>query len=135
MKLFDASAIITLCIERKFDQLMEGWTIDLAKYEIGNAIWKKAFLTKDLKPEEGLRALEAILDLIGEMDIWEIKDKVNVLKIAINEGITYYDASYLVAAIEGGFTLITEDKELLRVTKRYTKAIMADEIPDEVSRQ
>ncbi len=33
------------------------------------------------------------------------------------------------------FTLVTEDKELLRVTKRYTKAIVANEIPDKVSRQ
>ena len=126
--LFDASAIISLCMERKFDELLEGWTIELAKYEVGNAIWKHVFLKKELCLDDGLKALKGILDLIDEMKIWKVEDKVNALEIAANEGITYYDASYLIAAIEGGLTLVTEDKELAEVAKKYIKVVTVDEL-------
>ncbi len=38
MNLFDASAIINLCAEKKLDKLLEGWTLNLAFYELGNAV-------------------------------------------------------------------------------------------------
>ncbi len=126
--LFDASAIISMCMKRKFDELLDGWTIELAIYEVGNAIWKQIFLRRELNLDEGSRALKGILDLINEMRIWKIEDKISILKIAVNEGITYYDASYLVAAIEGGFALVTDDKTLSQVAKNYIQTISVDEL-------
>jgi len=126
--LFDVSAIISMCMKRKFNELLDGWTIELAMYEVGNAIWKQIFLRRELDLDEGLRALKGILDLINEMRIWKIEDKISILKIAVTEGITYYDASYLVAAIEGDFTLVTDDKKLFQVAKNYIQTISVDEL-------
>ena len=38
MNLYDSSAIINLCGETKIDKLLEGWTLNLAFYELGNAV-------------------------------------------------------------------------------------------------
>jgi len=46
MNLLDPSAIINLCGKKKIDKLLEGWTLNLAFYELGNAIWKKFTYTK-----------------------------------------------------------------------------------------
>ncbi len=46
MSLFDASAIINLCGKKKLDKLLEGWTLNLAFYEIVNAVWKQVYIYK-----------------------------------------------------------------------------------------
>jgi hypothetical protein len=38
--LFDSPAIIILVERNKLGKLLEGWTIDLAFYELGKAVWK-----------------------------------------------------------------------------------------------
>jgi predicted nucleic acid-binding protein len=41
------------------------------------------------------------------------------LRLAENEGLTFYDASYLQAAIDRGLTLVTEDTKLRRAAKKH----------------
>jgi hypothetical protein len=41
MNLFDSSSVIVLCGEKKLDKLLDGWTINMAYYELGNAVWKQ----------------------------------------------------------------------------------------------
>lgn len=47
MSLFDASAIINLCREKKFDKLLQGWTLNLAFYEIETLFGNKFMYIKD----------------------------------------------------------------------------------------
>ena len=51
MSLFDSSAIINLCGERKIDPLLEGKTLSLAFYEVGNAVWRQVHVHKSIKRE------------------------------------------------------------------------------------
>ena len=36
--LFDSSAIINLCGTKRVERLLDGWTLNLAIYELGNAV-------------------------------------------------------------------------------------------------
>lgn len=46
MMLFDSSAIINLCGQRKPDRLVEGYALNFALYEVGNAVWNRLVFTK-----------------------------------------------------------------------------------------
>ncbi len=51
-----------------------------------------------------------------------------VLESACREGLTFNDASYLVAALEGGHRLVTDDERLLKVAARHAKASRSSEL-------
>jgi hypothetical protein len=50
------------------------------------------------------------------------------LKIATEENLTYYDASYIQAATKNGFTIVTDDDKLLKKAKKYTEAITSQQV-------
>ena len=51
-----------------------------------------------------------------------------MLDVACKEGLTFYDASNLTAAAEGGHKLVTDDERLLRVAARLVKASRSTEL-------
>jgi len=129
MKLiFDSSSIINLCIERKTGDLLEGWTLNLAFYEMGDAVWKQVHIHKALTPEEGAKALDALVEVLRNMGEVRVEDASAVLNIAVKEGLTYYDASYIHAAIKHGATLVTDDKKLRSVAEKYVETITSEEL-------
>lgn len=128
MRLFDSSAIINLCAGEKLEPLLEGCTLSLTLYEIGNAVWKQAFIQKAITVEEAEIILDSLASIFWKMKKIEIKNPLEVLKVAINERITYYDASYLQAAIENNLTLVTDDHKLYKIGKKHVKTIKSDEV-------
>ena len=128
MNLFDPSAIINLCGERKIDQLIDGCTLDLAFYEVGNAVWKQVHVYKAITIEEGNTVLDSLTEVIKRLREIEVKNPLEILKIAVEEDLTYYDASYLDAAIKNGLTLVTDDKKLYAVGKKYVETLKSDEL-------
>ena len=38
-----------------------------------------------------------------------------VLKLSLDEGLTFYDSSYLVSAIESGYNFVTDDLKLYSI--------------------
>jgi len=112
MSLFDSSAIINLCGERKIDGLLKGKTLNLAFYEVGNAVWRQVHIQKAITREEGDTVLDSLMGVMERMGKIGVEKPLEVLKIAIGENLTYYDASYLQAAIENGLTLVTDDEKL-----------------------
>ena len=65
----DASAIINCVARGKAGELAECCTVELAKYEIGNYLWKRARLRRDLDSAFAARALDALLRLLENMRI------------------------------------------------------------------
>lgn len=112
-RIFDSSSIINLCVDRRVDRLHEGGTLGLAFYEVGNAVWKQVYQRKSLSLEEGEKALATLVEVLNSMKEVMVEDKVAVLNIAVERGLTYYDASFIRAAIENNSILITDD-EILR---------------------
>ena len=53
----------------------------------------------------------------------EIEDPQEILKIAVKENITFYDATYLYMAMKNSLTLVTDDEKLYITAKKYVKAI------------
>ena len=53
----------------------------------------------------------------------EIEDPQEILKIAVKENITFYDATYLYMAMKNSLTLVTDDEKLYITAKKYVKTI------------
>lgn len=128
MNLFDSSAIINLCGERRINQLLEGWTLNLAFYELGNAVWKQLYLYNAINTMEANTILDSLTEVFMKLKKPEKENSLEILKIAVKEGLTYYDAAYIQAAIENELTLVTDDEQLYRACKKYVKAVTSDEL-------
>jgi hypothetical protein len=50
--LFDSSAIFRAIKENKVDLLTGNYTLELARYELGNIVWKDYFLQEKISKEE-----------------------------------------------------------------------------------
>jgi len=47
---------------------------------------------------------------------------------SMKEGLTYYDASYIQAAVDNGLTLVTDDEQLYKTDRKYVKTITSNEL-------
>jgi predicted nucleic acid-binding protein len=122
--LFDASSILTLVRELRggaADKLLDGATISLAYYEVGNALWRECFLLKRISRGEAENLLKAMYAIIGQMRVTspESEDEGNaILDAACKFNITFYDSAYLAEADRSKSTLVTDDKKLATVAQK-----------------
>ncbi|MBC7131309.1 type II toxin-antitoxin system VapC family toxin [Candidatus Bathyarchaeota archaeon] len=130
MKLFDSSAIINLCAEKNLDPLLEGFTLNLALYELGNAVWKQVYIHNTITVEEANIILDSLAEVFGKMRKLKVEHPLETLKIAVEEKITYYDAAYLHTAVKNNLTLVTDDEKLYRIGKKYVKTVKSKEVSE-----
>jgi len=127
--LFDASAIIALAVKHGVGLLVDNYTVELAGYEIGNYLWKEIYLTKLLSRDD-LPTLEKIfLKILKEMNVirgWP--PSAEVVNIAGELNLTYYDAAYIHQAKKLGLTLITEDTKLKEKAKKIIEVMETEDI-------
>jgi len=109
-------------------QLIEGWTINLTFYELGNAVWKQVYAYKTNDENETNKLLDALTEVFMRLRKPEKENSLEILKIALKEGLTYYDAAYIQAAIENKLAQVTDDKQLLEVGKKYVRVLTSYEI-------
>ena len=109
--IFDASSIFVAIKSKKLSVLKNGATTPLARYELGNAVWKEVFLHKTLSVEEGLRLLRVLMKAIDNLEVRE-PDIAGTLEIACKYGITFYDASYVQLAIDSSDVLVSDVSNL-----------------------
>ncbi|HDD40334.1 MAG TPA: PIN domain-containing protein [Nitrososphaeria archaeon] len=126
--LYDSSAIINLCGEGKTERLLEGWTLNLAFYELGNAVWKQARIHRRITLEEAYLILDTLTEVFRRLRKPEEEAPLRTLEMAVREDLTYYDAAYISAAIEKGLILVTDDERLYEVGRRYVKTLKSDEL-------
>jgi len=125
--LLDASAIINICSREEIEKI-EGYTSNLAIYEVGNAIWKQVYQRRKISIEEAIIVLEVLYEIFENLKKLEMDYTKEVLKIAVNEGLTFYDASYIYLAVKNNLTLVTDDDKLYRVAERYVKVLKSKEL-------
>ena len=119
-RLYDASSLFRIIRERLGgapDILRGGSTIPLVYYEIGNTIWKLCTKLKQVGPDEAQMLLKTMFSIVRKMDTIGqegIAVGGQILETAVEQGLTYYDAAYLVAARRSGKTLVTDDRELAK---------------------
>jgi len=125
----DSSIIVALHFPEPFsewceeiiEQYDEFYTVDIAYSEVANAAWKRIFLLKNPK-NQVLTNLNKALQFINNLCIvFKLRDLIiDSISIAIDCGITIYDALFLSIAVEQDIPLATLDKTFvseLRDTK------------------
>ena len=118
--LFDASAIMVIAKKHgeKASKILEGGAmLDLTLYELGNAIWKIYKLIEKSGKSNALDAAHQAYYLIDIMRVLRVEGQegfMNTMKVALDGGLSYYDAAYLHVAARDGLTLVTEDHVLLK---------------------
>jgi predicted nucleic acid-binding protein len=119
--LFDSSAIFRAIKENRVEVLVGSCTLDLARYELGNIVWKDYALQQKVSEEEARKMTRTIKRTIDLMDVLGIAGfEEEILETATRFRITFYDASYACHAKTRALCLITEDS---RLTKRIAPAI------------
>ena len=114
MNLLDASAIVNLFQSNRFSVLLDGATIPLARYEIGNIIWKNYKIRNRISKKEAKDSGTVLFELIDSME-QIVPSPASTLTLSLKEGLTFYDSSYLVSAIETGYELVTDDIKLQKI--------------------
>ena len=114
MNLLDASSIFNLFQSNKFSVLLDGATIPLARYEIGNIIWKNYKIRNRISKKEAKDSGTVLFELIDSME-QIVPSPASTLTLSLEEGLTFYDSSYLVSAIETGYELVTDDIKLQKI--------------------
>jgi predicted nucleic acid-binding protein len=123
-RLFDASAILLLAKnhpEQASTILENQLRLDLTLYEIGNAVWKINKLINKSTKQVALEAVEQAYDMVALMDVRRVEggeDVVEVMDIAYENGLTFYDSCYLYVASKTGTSLVSEDKDIVRAAKK-----------------
>lgn len=121
--LFDSSAILNAIKQNKIEKLLEGYTLDLSRYELGNALWKEHLLLKKITKEQLKNLIKLIKDTLNLIQTLEIEcHEEKILETASKLNLTFYDASYAYIAKTKNLTLITQDKTLQNKTTPYIKA-------------
>ena len=120
--LFDANVIYRLireCPEKAFDMLMEGATISLAYYELGNALWREAHLLKRISIEEAEKSLSLMYAMLVRMQVEKVDGEqgIEILQTAHKCNLTFYDSAYLVEAKKTSKILVTDDNKLAKAAE------------------
>jgi predicted nucleic acid-binding protein len=127
--LFDSSAIFKAIKENKIEVLAGNCTIELARYELGNILWKERTLHGTFSEQEAQILAKAVKNTLALMDIIETAGhEEQILQTAVNQKITYYDASYAHIAKTKQLTLITEDTRLIKKIVSTTNTTTLDDV-------
>ncbi|MEM2953160.1 MAG: type II toxin-antitoxin system VapC family toxin [Candidatus Bathyarchaeia archaeon] len=127
--LFDSSAILKAIKENKIEFLIGNYTLELARYELGNVLWKNFALQAKATEQEIKNLAKIIKQTLNMMEVAQITcNEQEILQTAANLKITFYDASYAYSAKTKGLTLIIEDSKLLEKITPYVKALKLDDI-------
>ena len=102
--------------------MIELYCPELLVFEVLNALWKavKRELTtlRDVK-----HCCEAFIKLSPRTVGFNSKDHEKVFEISVESGLTFYDVSYMVTALNTRSMLITSDRNLYGVANRYVETL------------
>jgi len=106
-----------------------GVTTNLALYESLNAIWKEFKLLRRIDEDVALEYVQIISKVFEVIKITDIKGSEDrVFKLASDEKITIYDATYLYLAIENKAILVTDDSKLKEKAAKYVEVMNSNQL-------
>ncbi len=127
--LFDSSAILKEFTEDRIEALAGNFTLQLAPYELGNALWTEHRLKGHLDLNEVLSTTLLLKRILATMKQLTIDcHEQDIARVASKLKLTFYDASYAFQAHENTLPLVSEDNELRRKTKSYVTSFNVDEL-------
>jgi predicted nucleic acid-binding protein len=127
--LFDSSAIFRAIKENKIELLNGNFTLELARYELGNIIWKEYALHAKISEQEAKMMVKTVKRVLSIMDVLEIAgNEEQILETSTKLKITFYDASYTYFAKAKELKLITEDARLIKKVSPTVEVSSLDSI-------
>ncbi len=112
--ILDSSAIFRAIKDKVIDRTADSYTLELARYELGNIVWKQHNLFKTIDQKDSIKLIKIIADVLNIFEILCVKSKEDkILELAEELNTTFYDASYLYYAQELGLPLLSEDMKLI----------------------
>ena len=127
--IFDASSIFTAIREKKIRLLTGNYTLEIARYELGNIVWKDHILQQGISKEEAEKAVKVIRHTLALMEVLQAaSNEEAIFEIAAELKITFYDASYVYLAKAKELQLITEDLRLIKKITPTIKVLMLNEL-------
>jgi len=112
--LIDTSALYPILISGIPFNVDECAVSSLTEYEIGNVLWRENLQKKLKNPRRIAMIFSEAIRPLRKMEIDSIAD---VLAIAMERNLTFYDASYAYIAEKQNIRLVTQDADLLKKCK------------------
>ena len=109
--LIDTSALYPILISGVPFNVDECAVSTLTEYEVGNVLWRENQQKKLKNPRRIARIFSEAIRPLRKLEIDSIAE---VLAIAIERDLTFYDASYAYIAEKHDMKLITQDTDLLK---------------------
>lgn len=120
--LFDSSAIFKAVAGNVIEVLPGNYTVELATYELGNILWKERIHHRRLRGGEAEELIKLIKDALSLMKVLSVDcHEEEVINVAEELELTFYDASYVYYVEKMSLTLITEDEKLMDKAKPRIK--------------
>ena len=120
--LIDTSALYPMLISGIPFNVDEYAVSSLTQYEVGNVLWRE---NKQGKLKNPRRVATIFSQAIAPLEKIKLDSIADVLAIAIERNLTFYDASYAHIAESQNMKLVTQDADLL---KKCKQAIPIDKI-------
>jgi predicted nucleic acid-binding protein len=86
----------------------------LTEYEIGNVLWRESNHRRMKNLQLAATTFSKAMQTLTKLEFDSI---INVLVVAIERNLTFYDASYAYIAEKGNLRLVTQDTDLLKKCK------------------
>jgi predicted nucleic acid-binding protein len=132
--LFDASSLLKAFKENRLDLLRRSYIQRLTIYEALNALWKETYLLRIISFEKSIELADILINIVRHMYALDpVGLEKEIFNIALNIGITIYDASYVALARKHNLVLVTEDRRLRNKCKNLVNVKSLDEIISETS--
>lgn len=112
--LIDTSALYPILVSGVAFNAEECAVSSLTEYEIGNVLWKE---NQQKKLKDPRRIATIFSEAIRPLKKMEIDSLANVLAVAIERRLTFYDASYAYMAEKENMKLVTQGTDLLKKCK------------------
>jgi len=126
--IFDTSSIFEALIRENVRVLSNNYTVEIARYELGNILWRRILLG-DLDEEEYVRLANLIKMTLKLLKIIDIEcHETEILKMAKKFKITFYDSAYVFFAKTKKIPLVTEDEKLKRKIRNCVEVTSIKEI-------
>jgi len=130
--LLDASSLLNIVRrlgEEALSVLRGSSVLDLTVYEVGNGVWSLVYLHKEIKYDEGVRLMRTMARMFAELEVLGVRGRLfEAYDVAVKESLTFYDASYVVAAESAGLILVTDDAKLGEKAKKYLSVLSSKDL-------
>jgi len=127
--IFDSSSIFRAIMDDRVESLPGSYTLELARFELGNILWKEHSIHAALTQEELRKIAKVVKDVLDLMEPVSIKCREEqILETAKDLKMTFYDASYVYYAKEKQVPLVTEDSSIIDKAKQHIETLKLDQL-------